>query len=100
MKRNIINTFKTHQQTKLNKMKTRKGSISDRIKRSAQDKRIGISPTIKLFIEAIGDAFEEDDEPDQINDVFDISDILTDDIHQDESDGFHDTTDTEQPSNE
>ena len=100
MKRNIINNFKTYQSSKLNRMKTRKESISNRIKRSAQDKRIGISPTIKLFIEAIGDAFEEDDESSQPTDIFDISDILSEsNNNQDESDHFHDTTDSEHVPN-
>ena len=81
-------------------MKTRKESISDQIKRSAQDKRIGISPTIKLFIETIGDAFEEDDESSQPIDIFDISDILLEpNNNQDESDHFHDTTDSEHVPN-
>ena len=100
MKRTIINNFKAYQSTKLTKMKNRNGTISDRIKRSAQDKRIGISPTVKLFIEAIGDALEEEEPPEQIDDVFDISDILTDDINPDGHEGFHDTTDTEHPNNE
>ncbi len=100
MKRTIINNFKAYQSTKLTKMKNRNGTISDRIKRSAQDKRIGISPTVKLFIEAIGDALEEEEPPEQTDDVFDISDILTDDINPDGHEGFHDTTDTEHPNNE
>lgn len=99
MKRNIINNFKAYQSTKLTKMKNKKVPISDRIKRSAQDKRIGISPTIKLFIEAIGDAFEDEDDSEQIDDVFDISEILTEDTNPDSHEGFHDTTDTEHPTN-
>ena len=100
MKQGIINNFKTYQSSKLNKNKTRKGKLSDRIKRSAQDKRIGITPTIKLFIEAIGDALE-DEEPETTEDIFDISDILMEDNHkQVVNDDFHDSIDTEQPSNE
>ena len=60
MKRSIINNFKQYQETRLNKLKnTKRDSLSTRIKRSAQDKRIGITPTVQLLIEAIGDTIEE-----------------------------------------
>ena len=99
-KRNIINNFKAYQTSKLNKNKNRRGKLSDHIKRSAQDKRIGITPTIKLFIEAIGEALEEEDiEP--TDNIFDISDILMEDNNkQVVNDDFHDSIDTEQTSRE
>ena len=49
MKRNVISKFKKHQEQRLNNFKN-KMSLSSRIKKSAQDKRIGISPKIQLLI--------------------------------------------------
>ena len=95
-KRNIITNFKNYQQSKLDKIKsTTKSSLSSRIKKSAQDKRIGITPTVQLLIEAIGDTIENDDDQpsDYDNDIFDISDILMEDggNNNDDSNNFHDT---------
>ena len=95
-KRNIITNFKNYQQSKLDKIKsTTKSSLSSHIKKSAQDKRIGITSTVQLLIEAIGDTIENDDDQpsDYDKNIFDISDILMEDggNNNDDSDNFHDT---------
>ncbi len=95
MKRNIINNFKQYQNERLSKFKnTKNNSLSSRIKRSAQS--IGITPTVQLLIEAIGDTIEADDEQNTENyDMFDISDILMDyDSNNGPDENFHDTTES------
>ena len=100
MKRKVINTFKTYQQQRLN---TKKGSLARRITKSAQDKRIGITPTVKLLIEAIADNIEEEiiNTPTD-NDILDITDILQDTSLQshEDTDNYHDSCEQHTSSNE
>ena len=98
MKRNIITTFKQYQQSRLHKLKNKNknnDTLSNRIKKSAQNKRIGITPTVQLLIEAIGDTIEADNCVQFDEDVFDISDILMEDEHvPSETDNFQDSNDS------
>ena len=98
MKRTVISKFKKHQEQRLNNFKN-KTSLSSRIKKSAQDKRIGISPKIQLLIEAIGDTIEEDQSSvNSEDDIFDVSDILSDDnLNSDTDDNFHDSNENNTP---
>lgn len=89
MKRTIITKFKEYQKQRLTNF-NKKGSLSTRIKKSAQDKRIGITPKIQLLIEAIGDTIEEN--TDSEDDIFDIGDLLDDD-NTNSAEQFHDTDD-------
>ena len=86
MKRNIISTFKSYQQQRLKYFKN-KNSLSSRIKKSAQDKRIDITPKVQLLIEAIGDTIDDDNTTADADDLYDISDLFDDDDQND----FHDT---------
>ena len=91
----IISQFKQHQQNRLNKLTSRKSS-SNRIQNKAQNKRIGLSPQMRLLVDAIGEEIEAelDDYPpvdildEQIATVYDL--LPNDPV----SDEFHDTTDT------
>ncbi len=74
-----------------------KQSLSRRIEHATQDKRIGLSPQVKLLIQAIGDTVESDiydtnDEPTvlQLTDIVDVND----------DDAFHDTQDKSPSSSE
>lgn len=99
-KRNIITTFKMYQKQRLDNIKTR-DSLSTRIKRSAQNKRIGITPTVQLLIEAIGDTIEDSTTDTTTDDILDISDILLDDSDNTGTDeNFHDTVDPTTDSHE
>ena len=84
-------------------MNTKKGSLARRITRSAQDKRIGITPTVKLLIEAIADNIEEEiiDTPTD-TDILDITDILQDTSLQshEDTDNYHDSCEQHTSSNE
>ena len=59
MKRSIIQNVRQYQNDRLEKMKTPR-TLSKRIQKVVQNKRIGISPQVKLLIEAIGDTIEDD----------------------------------------
>lgn len=95
MKRKILQNFKSYQAQRLNNM-MKKESLATRITRSAQEKRIGITPTVKLLIEAIADNIEDTEHTTspQDDDVLDITDILADtNMDNDDPDNYHDTSD-------
>ena len=94
MKRKILTNFNNYQSQRLTNMLKRE-TLAERITRSAQEKRIGITPTVKLLIEAIADNIEDTDNVEQTSDtdVLDITDIFTDtDMITDDTDNYHDTT--------
>ena len=93
-KRQIIDKFRNYQNERLEKMKTPR-RLSRRIQTAAQNKRISISPQVRLLMEAIGDTIEDDSEsptnlPSITLDNFDFSPV-TDDNNLDD---FHDATNT------
>ena len=97
-KHHIIKNFNDYQQTRLDKLRSnKKSTLANRITQSAQNKRIGITPTVRLLIEAIGDTIEADEEQHTNDpDVFDISDILmeSNNNNEDDTEGFHDTNES------
>ena len=74
MKRTIIQKFRAYQDERLNKITTPK-NLSKRIQKAAQNKRINISPQVKLLIEAIGDTIEDDPTTDDKLQPMDLTDI-------------------------
>ena len=91
MKRKITQNFKTYQQQRLLNNSTRK-SLATWITQAAQEKHIGITPTVKLLIETIDDTTEDESEQTFSEHVLDISNIIQDaNQHQDDPDNYHDT---------
>ena len=92
MKRTIIQKFRAYQDERLNKISTPK-NLSRRIQKAAQNKRINISPQVRLLIEAIGDTIEDipptEDEPQpmDLTDIDYLSNTLEDSTTNEE---FHD----------
>ena len=94
IKHSILTKFKQHQKTRLINLNKRM-SLSNRIQNNAKEKRIGLSPQMKLLMDAIGEEIEADleidttmlDDPDdQIFSVYALD--------EPNSDEFHDTSDT------
>ena len=99
MKKQILPKFKSYQKNRLDASKT-KQSLSKRIESAAQDKRIGLSPQVKLLIEAIGDTVESDlhetdDEPTILH-LTDIVDTTTVDEEFHETDDRSSSSSTEE----
>ena len=67
-----------------------KQSLSRHIEHAVQDKRIGLSPQVKLLIQAIGETVESD-----IYDTDNEATVLqlTDIVESDNNEAFHDTED-------
>ena len=89
MKKQILSKFKSYQKNWLENAKTN-SSLSQRIEHAAQDKRIGLSPQVKLLIQAIGETVESD-----IYDTDNEATVLqlTDIVESDNNEVFHDTED-------
>ena len=93
-KRQIIDRFRTYQRDRLEKFKLPK-RLSRRIQTAAQNKRISISPQVRLLIEAIGDTIEDDNES-----ITDLQTITLDDVDflettdENNNDEFHDASNT------
>lgn len=88
-KKFILTQFKDHQKNRLQNITTRQ-SLSNRIQRKAQNKRIGLSPQMKLLVDAIGEEIETDlndtilqeDTTDHVLTVYDLpEDHVTDEFH-------------------
>ena len=99
MKKQILSKFKSYQKNRLDASKTRQ-SLSKRIESAAQDKRIRLSPQVKLLIEAIGDTVESDlhetdDEPTILH-LTDIVDTTTVDEEFHETDDRSSSSSTEE----
>ena len=92
MKRSIIQNFREYQTERLERMKAPK-TLSRRIQKAAQTKRIGITPQVRLLIEAIGDTIEEDDNSYTLDHDIDLNDInFLSTIDDTAIDEFHDAT--------
>ena len=55
----ILSKFKQHQQNRLNNI-NRRQSLSNRIKKRAENKHIGLSPQMKLLMDTIGEEIESE----------------------------------------
>ena len=91
----ILSKFKQHQQNRLNNFNKRQ-SLSNRIQNREGNKRIGLSPQMKLLMDAIGEEIESEfideipiDDPD--NQILSVYDLLPDENTGEE---FHDTSDS------
>ena len=92
----ILTQVKEYQEKRLHNMTTKRHSLSSRIQRKANNKRIGLSPQMKLLVDAIGEEIESD-----INNTstsFDDSEDLVFAVYdlpgEPHSNEFHDSCDT------
>ena len=89
----ILSQFKQHQQNRLTNLNSRK-SLSNRIQNKAQNKRIGLSPQMRLLVDAIGEEIESElnetsSECEDNANILSVYDLPPDST----TDEFHDTTD-------
>ena len=89
-KRQIIDRFRIYQNERLEKLKLPR-TLSRRIQKAAQNKRIGISPQVKLLIEAIGESIEDENDNYPDDNFLDLEDInLLPSTDENNLDDFHD----------
>ena len=94
MKQSILTKFKQHQKNRLENFNTRP-NLSNRIKNKAYEKRIGLSPQMKLLMDAIGEEIESELEDDTTNtNDFDEQILSVYALDEHRPDEFHDTSDT------
>ena len=94
-KNNIITKFKDYQKRRLHNMTSRR-NLSTRIQKKIHNKRIGLSPQMKLLVDAISEEIESDlNDSSIIPDTPDIHTLAVFDLVEDPTpEEFHDTSDS------